>query len=169
MFESDDSFSHGKHGYRIVIFGSYEQMSRIKKLKDRLRRAGYSKTDYVEELPNPAGIDDGDSDQEFALKKSKFYLGWSDVNIFVLFKGSDQGSVAMEIGYLFYKISERIECANFLVEKGTNLATLIEGAIKDNECNIEPHFDNDDELFDLVKSNCWIHLTEDNCHKTRIH
>lgn len=163
----ENSFSEQKKEYRVVLFGSYEQMNRIKKLKNKLRLEGYSKTDYVEALPNPPGLDDEGSTSKFASKKSKFYQGWSDVNIFVLFKEANQGSVAIEIEHLFNKMPDRKACASFLFEKGIKLATMIKGTIEENECFIEAFFDDDDELFETVQSNCWIHLTEDNCEKTR--
>lgn len=152
-----------------MIFGSYEQLDRINLLTNRLNDAGYTKANYVANLPNSPITDDNYSEQKFASLKNKYYLGWSDVNIFVLFKGSDQGSVAIEIEYLFDKMPEKAQCANFLVEKETYVETLIMGTIEENECYIALDFEDDDELFEFVVSDCWTRLTQDNCDKTRIH
>ena len=141
---------------------------RIKKLKNHLRLADYSKTDYVEEMPNPVGLDDGGSDKKFASKKSKYYLGWSDVNLFVLFKDAKQGSVGVEIEHMFTKMPERKQCADFLFEKGIELETMIEGTIEENEFYLSDSFENDDELYKMAESACWTHLTQDECEKTRL-
>jgi len=167
LFEGVDSFSERKQTVRVVIFGPYEEMNRIKRLKDKLRQAGYTKTNYVEELANPYGVDDGGSNAKFASKKSKYYLGWSDVNLFVLFKDKKQGSVAVEIEHLFTRMPERKHCADFLFEKDICLETMIEGTIEENECYIPSNFENDDELFEMAESSCWTHLTQDDCEKTR--
>lgn len=164
-----DSFSERKQDLRIVIFGPYEEMTRIKRLKDKLRQAGYTRVNYVEELANPHGIDDGGSDAKFASKKSKFYLGWSDVNLFLLFKDKNQASVAVEIEHMFTRMPERKHCADFLFEKDIRLETMIEGTIEENGCYIPDNFEDDDDLFEMAESSCWTHLTQDECEKTRLY
>ena len=46
---------------------------------------------------------------------------------------------------------------------------MIEGTVKEDEYSVEPRFDGDDELFDLVNADCWTHyLTEYDCQETRV-
>lgn len=170
MIKYEDNLTYDKKNLRVVIYGPHSAMVRIKRLKDKLRLSGYTLTDYVEELPTPQDLDvKEDSDKKFASKKSKFYLGWSDVNLFTLFDGHSQGSVAIEIEHFLSNMSERSKCADFLFESKLQVDSLIEGTIEDNDCWVSPKFDNDNELFQLAESACWIHLTEDNCEKTRIY
>lgn len=159
-----DDYSEDKKKIKVIIFGPYAKMSKLIALKQFLIKDGYEKTNLVEHLPNPDGLDDGKmSDKEFSSKKSKFYLGTSDVNLFVLFKDVSHGSVTVEMEHFLTKYPECIFCASFLFEKGVFLESIEEGTLEENKCYVM-EFEDDDNLFELSKKECWNHVTG-NCLK----
>ena len=122
---------------------------------------GYTRTDLVEQLPDPPNSASL-SDDVFATTKSEYWVRLADVSLYIFYKDIPHGSVTIEVKELRDNARDRVHCTSFFIETGEDLETLEWGSIGMIEKNYS-RFDHDEDLFDLAEKSCLHHLIEDEC------
>lgn len=164
-----DDVTNAKKSLFIVIFGPYKKggISKLQKLRDSLRAAGYDNACLVSELDDPAGLPKSLSEDVFFYRKSIYWVERCQIALFVFFKNMPYGSAIVEMTKLFSNYPEKAKCASFFTEEGQTLETIVSGIIRDHGCLIA-YFDTDNDLNKLAKTSCLHHLIEDKCGETEL-
>lgn len=139
-----------KPALKVGIYGSYHPESeakRLERLRDHLKRDGYTQTYLVRDLPDLPQFKD-------VFDKSIFSLNRSNANLFVLtFPGKNQGDIR-ELDYVIHNPELAFKCVVFIerTDGVRCLTSLLEDDLRAVGMRVAEFKAGDDEdLIELVK------------------
>lgn len=142
-------------------YGSFEQ--RLRTIAQQLRdRYNFTDTFVVKDrLAYRQRNQDEDTDV-YLMDKSFYYLEKSHVNLFIFYCWAYNDSAVIELKEVCDNIKWKQPCCAILLDKGCNLATLLNGMIKTSGILVEefngkdPNCDN--QILQFAKAKCNIFL-----------
>lgn len=88
---------------RVLLLGSYRDgcLSRLKSIRNEMRKLGLLNTRLSIDFTYPVQSPD-EKKEIFNLRASEHWLKISDIQIFIFFKGTDNGSIGIELATHLY-------------------------------------------------------------------
>lgn len=146
--------AHDKAKVILLILGSYQDASitRLRNLKQRLAREGWTRCCLVEDFETPT-IREGEDEDAHLTRKSLYWIERSDACIFVFNSGANNESVGYELKHASDHLPSKLETTLVAVDNtGRYASTLIRGHIQkiaeENHAAVAP-FNDDDNLFQV--------------------
>jgi len=158
------SFLEKRRKLKVTIYGPYgEYEKRINGIAQKLReKYEFIDTFIVKDRPDHRQQQPHEDYNVFSRDKSFHYLRRSDVNMFIFYCGAHNESVVVELMELCHSISWKRICSAIMLDKGCNMAALLDAQITVSHIRVDAFNGKndhcDDEILRFAFAKCTLFL-----------